>query len=119
MWKAVLAGLVAWVMIILTALALTAVGAYAHSWYPLSCCSGMDCIPIPESAVRETAKGYVIVETGEVIAHGDPRIKVTPPEDLDQGYHWCRKLSDGSNTYTGKSWKKGDTICLFVPGRGV
>jgi hypothetical protein len=119
MWKALLAGLVAWVMIILTALALTAVGAYAHSWYPLSCCSGMDCIPIPESAVRETAKGYVIVETGEVIAHGDPRIKVTPPEDLDQGYHWCRKLSDGGNTYTGKTWKKGDTICLFVPGRGV
>jgi len=30
----------------------------AHSWYPIDCCSGQDCIQIPCEELIETAKGY-------------------------------------------------------------
>lgn len=75
--------------------------------YPYNCCANNDCRAVPSGAagvVRETATGFVIVKTGEVIAYGDTRIKVSP----DQDFHWCSVAGlDDSRT-----------ICLFVPNRG-
>jgi hypothetical protein len=85
--------------------------AAAHEWYPLTCCSGKDCMPVPPEAVRVTPDGYVIAKTGELLPWGDRRIKFTPPEQEDgKGYHWCRRLA-GPN--------KDQTICLFVPQGGA
>lgn len=85
-------------------------GAYAHDapkgWrYDLSCCSNMDCRPVPASAVHERPEGYVIAATGEVIPYSDKRIKQSPDGDL----HWC--------SVGGKPDSR--TICLYVPPKGM
>lgn len=72
--------------------------------YPFSCCSGYDCRQVtsgPQGTIRETAKGYVVASTGELIPFGDKRIKDSP----DGEWHWCSQ--GGRDT--------GGTICLFVP----
>lgn len=85
-----------------------AVGSPDH-WYPISCCSRSDCIPIPSEAVRVSPEGWIIVKTGELIRWKDPRKKDTPPEGGGM-YHWCRHLT-GPN--------KDQTICLYVPPGGA
>jgi hypothetical protein len=90
MWKAVLAGLVAWVMIILTALALTAVGAYAHSYYEDAyCCNDRDCKPATYGVdVIVTPEGYSVPATGEVIPFRDSRVRPAPNADPNR-FHLC------------------------------
>jgi hypothetical protein len=34
------------------------VPAWAHSWYPLECCSGNDCEPIPPESFSESPEGW-------------------------------------------------------------
>lgn len=34
-------------------------GALAHSWYPMNCCSGTDCAPVPCEAINEKAHGVM------------------------------------------------------------
>lgn len=76
--------------------------AMPQGWsYPFSCCSGYDCREIKASSVREWKGNYVIKNTGEILAHGDPRLRNSP----DGKYHWCSKA--GSDF--------GETICLWVP----
>jgi hypothetical protein len=78
--------------------------AQPEGWtYPYSCCSGIDCRPVPESAVSERPDGYVIKATGEVIPYGDRRVKDSPDGDM----HWC--------SVAGREDSR--TICLFVPPR--
>lgn len=103
----------------LTALTLlvTTVTASAHSWYPLACCSKQDCIEISSEHLQFTDKGIVIKLTGELIPYGDPRVKHTPPE-AGETYHWCRRLKDSAPSQW-TSYKKNDTICLFIPPMGV
>lgn len=72
--------------------------------YPWSCCSGQDCRRA-DGEVKETASGYRIAETGEVVPYGDKRIKDSP----DGEFHWCRHLAGAD---------AGKTICLYVPPRG-
>lgn len=73
--------------------------------YPFSCCSTADCREVRSpGVVRESAEGYRIVQTGEVIPFGDKKIKDSP----DGEFHWC--------SVQGKN--DSDTICLFVPPRG-
>lgn len=86
------------------------VAAHAHEapkgWaYPLSCCSNFDCREMKEVEVRETAQGYLIVPTGEVVPYGDKRIRISP----DGKFHWCAHQA---------GLDAGRTICLFVPPRG-
>lgn len=69
--------------------------------YPFSCCSGVDCRQVPQSAIGVTPEGYVIKATGEVIPYGSKKIKDSPDGEL----HWC---SVGGRD-------DGKTICLFVP----
>lgn len=71
--------------------------------YPFACCSDYDCRTVPTKQVSERPEGYVINVTGEVLAHGDSRLKHSPDGD----FHWC--------SVAGKS--DGRTICLFVPPR--
>lgn len=72
--------------------------------YPGGCCSSNDCRRADDE-VKETANGYQIAETGEVVPYGDVRIKDSP----DGEFHWCRHLAGVD---------AGKTICLFVPPRG-
>jgi hypothetical protein len=70
--------------------------------YPWACCSNMDCQEVQSSAIKETAQGYVIQSTGELVAYGDKRIKDSP----DGETHWCAHQA---------GLDAGHTICLFVP----
>jgi hypothetical protein len=72
--------------------------------YPTSCCSGIDCRRVSSKAISERPNGYVIKNTGEVLAYSDSRIKDSP----DGIYHWC-SVAGADNTRT---------ICLFVPPKG-
>jgi hypothetical protein len=87
----------------------TAFPATAHDaptgWsYPHRCCSGIDCRPVPAKAISERPEGFVINNTGEVVAYADTRLKDSP----DGEYHWCSVAGE----------EKSRTICLFVPPRG-
>lgn len=71
--------------------------------YPFSCCSGIDCREVKDSAIGEGLAGYAIKATGEVIPMTDTRIKQSP----DGHFHWCSVAGlDDSRT-----------LCLFVPPR--
>jgi len=81
--------------------------AQPNGWkYPFSCCSGQDCREVADSAITETAVGYKIDATGEVVSYlGDPRLKQSP----DGKFHWCSVAGAPD----------GRTICLFAPPRGM
>lgn len=72
--------------------------------YPIACCSGFDCREEASIAVRETAEGYRIVSTGEVIPYQDRRVRDSP----DGLWHAC---------WRGARFDEGRVICLFVPPR--
>ena len=70
--------------------------AWPHSWYDASCCSGVDCHPIPVQGVRVTPGGWeVTIEAGahpfvkekrtEFLPWDDPRIR----RSLDGDFHAC------------------------------
>lgn len=71
--------------------------------YPFSCCSGLDCREVADQAIGETATGYKIKATNELISYGDTRIKDSP----SGRFHRCSVAgADDSRT-----------ICLFIPPR--
>lgn len=72
--------------------------------YPANCCSDKDCSMMERGQVEEVREGYR-VPSGEVIAHGDKRIKDSP----DGRFHWCRL----EGFEMGEHWIH--TLCLFVP----
>lgn len=72
--------------------------------YPYACCSGLDCRPVSDKQISERPEGFVINNTGEVIANADTRLRNSP----DGEYHWC-SVAGG---------ERSRTICLFVPPRG-
>lgn len=85
--------------------------AQPNGWaYPVACCSGYDCRAVGDSRsgapirVYETAEGYRISTTGEVIPMLDRKVRPSP----DGEFHWC--------SVGGKA--DGKTICLFAPPRG-
>ena len=106
--KSLVQSAVADLALIFTCVTAPALPAYSHDapsgWsYPVSCCSGIDCRPVSTKVVSERPEGYVIGNTGEVVAYSDRRIRNSP----DGEFHWC--------SVAGKS--DGATICLFVPSR--
>ncbi|ABA78469.1 hypothetical protein GQF56_10615 [Rhodobacter sphaeroides] len=82
-------------------------GAFAHNWYPFTCCSDRDCHPIAETEVTAGPKGWVIRRTGEIIGYDDERLRQTPKQ-AGNSFHLC--TTDGK--------PDGKTICLFVPQFG-
>jgi hypothetical protein len=82
--------------------------AYAHDWYPMECCHGMDCAPVDsvETLAPASTNGLsaMIVTTkyGKVVVPADfPR-----RESKDNKMHAC--MRQGS---TGRM----HLLCLFVP----
>ena len=73
--------------------------------YPWSCCSNQDCKALSDSGIGERKDGYVVNQTGEVVAYADKRVKDSP----DGLYHWCAHPA---------GIDAGHTICLFVPPKG-
>ena len=63
--------------------------AWAHDWYPISCCNLLDCYPMGDSAIsieqepRVTPNGFVLHD-GTIIAFRD--VRPSP----DGRYHVCR-----------------------------
>ena len=86
--------------------------AHAHSWYSAYCCSGFDCSPIPNSAVKITKNGYEL----RLTPSDHPSLKTpynyTMPYNKaqtseDSEYHACIIPSDP------------DTLrCLYTPNMG-
>jgi hypothetical protein len=57
---------------------------------------------VSQTSISERPEGYVIKDTGEVLAYSDRRIKDSP----DGEFHWCAHEA---------GLDAGKTICLFVP----
>lgn len=69
--------------------------------YDIGCCSSEDCAPAPAGAVKETAEGYLIVQTGEVVPFKDAK------RSQDEDFHICRsKVTER-------------LLCLYAPPNGV
>lgn len=78
-------------------------------WYPTECCSRMDCRPIPDSAVKLTPTGWLVLDTEEVIPFGHRKER----RSMDGAFHRC-SLAFRPNA---RPDTKDRTICLFVPGQ--
>ncbi|SDA75870.1 hypothetical protein [Mesorhizobium qingshengii] len=77
--------------------------AKPQGWsYPFACCANYDCHEVSQTSISERPEGYVIKDTGEVVAYSDRRIKDSP----DGEFHWCAHQA---------GLDAGKTICLFVP----
>jgi hypothetical protein len=70
--------------------------------YPFACCANYDCREVSQTSISERPEGYVIKDTGEVVAYRDKRVKDSP----DGEFHWCAHQA---------GLDAGKTICLFVP----
>ena len=50
--------------------------AKPQGWsYPFACCANYDCHEVSQTSISERPEGYVIKDTGEVLAYSDRRIK--------------------------------------------
>lgn len=83
-------GLLAYIAVVLFGHLVFPAPARAHDWYPSRCCSGGDCMPVPDAAVTPTPKGFHIVwrdpvwgEVNEFVAFAE----IEPSQDGQ--YHMC------------------------------
>ncbi len=95
-------------------LLLAATTAAAHDWYPMECCSGMDCapvekveiVPVQSAGIMGTATlpGTMMITT----KHGSVIVPANFPrrESKDNRMHACIRASAGGNARL---------ICLFMP----
>ena len=76
--------------------------AFAHDWYPMECCHGMDCAPVDR--VDTTEAGGMTVTS----RHGTAVIPENMPrrESRDQRMHVCMQPS---------RFGRMRVICVFVP----
>lgn len=89
------------------ALVLAASAAYAHSWYPVHCCSGKDCAPIEKMEPDEKLGGYQVT-TKYGTAHIPANFKWQPSQD--EFYHACiiQGADEGGGTFV-------TVLCAFAP----
>ncbi len=95
-------------------LLLAATTAAAHDWYPMECCSGMDCAPVEKVEIvpmqsagimgTQTLPGTMLITT----KHGSVIVPANFPrrESKDNRMHACIRSSAGGNVRL---------ICLFMP----
>lgn len=79
-----------------------AVKVRAHEWYPVECCSGHDCAPIPAEQVRLTPQGWIWRNDhgAQLFSFDSDRLRASP----DAQFHGCElPLSK-------------EKRCLFVTG---
>lgn len=80
--------------------------AKPQGWvYGFECCASFDCSQSAPAAISETPDGYGIKLTGKIIPYGDKKLK----QSKDEFFHHCTKGGIPG----------GETICLYVPDRGM
>jgi len=96
-----------WVVVLIFGAA-GVVGARAHSWYPLICCSEMDCYPIsiPRSEIERTETGWLLKKE-----------RITIPFDAarpspDHQFHICRNEMGKGTLIT----PADHPPCFWAPG---
>lgn len=84
--------------------------AKAHDWYPIECCSGMDCAPVdgvqymqPIDASSKLPRLVVTTKIGTTIVPADAKWR----ESKDGKMHACIKPHDKNPTT--------NFICIFAP----
>ncbi|MBN9263560.1 MAG: hypothetical protein J0I57_14875 [Hyphomicrobium sp.] len=76
--------------------------ASAHDWYPIECCSGIDCAPVDQAEFREGDTLVVTTKHGTGIVPSS----MTRRESKDNKMHVCMR----------KSWDgQMRVICVFLP----
>jgi hypothetical protein len=89
--------------------------AEAHDWYPMECCSGMDCAPVEKVEIlplqsagimgsNMSLPGTMMITT----KHGTVIVPANFPrrESKDNQMHACMRAAPGGNMRL---------ICLFIP----
>ena len=76
--------------------------AAAHEWYPIDCCSGLDCAPVEQVQLMPNAEMIVTSK------HGTTLVPASFPtrDSRDHRMHVCMR-PDGSGSMR--------TICVFLP----
>lgn len=73
----------------------TSAPIHDHSFYSALCCNGSDCEPIPESAVTETASGFVVEYQSVNGAHVKGFIKRGLEKPSPDGRNHACKMPNG------------------------
>jgi hypothetical protein len=99
---------------ILAGLLFTATTAAAHDWYPIECCSGMDCAPVEKVEIISLQSAGIMGSAplpGSMLIttkHGSVIVPANFPrrESKDNQMHACIRPSTGGTPRL---------ICLFLP----
>ena len=99
---------------IFAGLLLVATAAAAHDWYPIECCSGMDCAPVEKVEIMPVQSAGIMGSTtlpGTMMIttkHGSVIVPANFPrrESKDNRMHACIRASGNGNLRL---------ICLFMP----
>jgi hypothetical protein len=99
---------------IFAGLSLVATAAVAHDWYPIECCSGMDCAPVEKVEIMPVQSAGIMGSTtlpGTMMIttkHGSVIVPANFPrrESKDNRMHACIRASGSGNLRL---------ICLFLP----
>ena len=99
---------------IFAGLLLVATAAVAHDWYPIECCSGMDCAPVEKVEIMPMQSAGIMGSTtlpGTMMIttkHGSVIVPANFPrrESKDNRMHACIRASGSGNLRL---------ICLFLP----
>ena len=75
--------------------------AYAHSWYPWECCSGMDCAPVEKFSMTPNNEWMLTSKHGTVIIPAQMKRR----ESKDNRFHVCMRKAEGITM----------PLCVFVP----
>jgi hypothetical protein len=99
---------------IFAGLLLVATAAAAHDWYPIECCSGMDCAPVEKVEIMPVQSAGIMGSTTLpdtmmiTTKHGSVIVPANFPrrESKDNRMHACMRAAAGGNQRL---------ICLFMP----
>jgi len=100
---------------IFAGLLLAATTAAAHDWYPMECCSGMDCAPVEKVEILPLQSAGIMGSSSALpgnmlitTKHGSVIVPANFPrrESKDNQMHACIRASAGGNARL---------ICLFMP----
>ena len=99
---------------ILAGLLLSSTAAAAHDWYPIECCSGMDCAPVEKVEIISLQSAGIMGSAplpGSMLIttkHGTVIVPANFPrrESKDNQMHACIRPSTGGTPRL---------ICLFLP----
>ena len=95
--------------------ALTAIpAAQADELYDFVCCPRDNCESVASNSVSQVADGYLVHSLQEVVATGDPRIRIS----RDGRYHLCtrsRATPEMSGAQVAALAGQRQVKCLYVP----